>query len=70
LVRTIFVPVLGIHVAETWWLERSRLKRFGVRRGSKVWWLWVVSVFIEGAMAFKRFDIVVERLKGEGKKGR
>jgi hypothetical protein len=30
----------------------------------------VVSVFIEGAMAFKRFDIVVERLRREGKKGR
>jgi hypothetical protein len=35
-----------------------------------VWWLWVVSVFIEGAMAFKRFDIVVERLRREGKKER
>jgi hypothetical protein len=70
LVRTIFWPVLGIHVAETWWLERSRLRRFGVRRGSGVWWLWVVSVFIEGAMAIKRFDIVVERLRREGKKER
>jgi hypothetical protein len=65
LVRTIFVPVLAIHVAETWWLERSRLRRFGVRRGSKVWWLWVVSVFIEGGMAFKRFDLIVERLRRE-----
>ncbi|KAL2145214.1 hypothetical protein VTI28DRAFT_7723 [Corynascus sepedonium] len=68
LVDTIIVPVLGIHIAETWWLERSRLRRFGVRRGSQVWWLWIGSVFIEGAMAFKRFDIIVERLKRDDKK--
>ncbi|KAK3304097.1 S-adenosyl-L-methionine-dependent methyltransferase [Chaetomium strumarium] len=54
LVRAIFVPVLAIHVAETWWLERSRLRRFGVRRGRKVWWLWMGSVFIEGGMASLR----------------
>ncbi|KAK4040343.1 hypothetical protein C8A01DRAFT_46326 [Parachaetomium inaequale] len=70
LVDVIFVPVLGIHLFEAWWLERTRLQRFGVRRGSRVWWLWMGSVFVEGAMAFKRFDIVVERLRGEGKKGR
>ncbi|KAL2184916.1 hypothetical protein L209DRAFT_755821 [Thermothelomyces heterothallicus CBS 203.75] len=63
LVDALLVPVLGIHLAETWWLERSRLRKFGVRRGSRAWWLWVGSVFIEGAMAFKRFDIIVERLK-------
>ncbi|KAL2265278.1 hypothetical protein VTJ83DRAFT_6378 [Remersonia thermophila] len=68
LVNAIFVPVLGIHVAETWWLERTRLRRFGV--SGKVWWLWAGSCFIEGAMAFKRFDIVVERLRKEGKKER
>ncbi|KAL2157751.1 hypothetical protein VTH06DRAFT_5019 [Thermothelomyces fergusii] len=65
LVDALALPVLGIHLAETWWLERSRLRRFGVRRGSRVWWLWVGSVFIEGAMAFRRFDIVVERLRRE-----
>ena len=72
LVRVIFVPVVGIHVVETWLLERRKLRKYGVKRGSRVWWLWVGSVFIEGAMAFKRFDIVVERVKarGEGKKVR
>jgi hypothetical protein len=70
LVDAIFVPVLAIHLVETWLLEKTRLQKFGVRRGSRVWYLWVGSVFIEGAMAFKRFDIVVERLKAEGKKGR
>ncbi|KAK3297887.1 uncharacterized protein B0H64DRAFT_393334 [Chaetomium fimeti] len=69
LVETIFVPVVVLHVFETWLLERTKLQKFGVKRGSAVWWMWVVSVFIEGAMAFKRFDIVVEKLKGKGKKG-
>ncbi len=69
LVNTIFLPVLGIHLFETWLLERRKLSKFGVRRGSKVWWMWIGSVFIEGAMAFKRFDIVVERLQTEGRKG-
>ncbi|AEO71179.1 uncharacterized protein THITE_2123316 [Thermothielavioides terrestris NRRL 8126] len=65
LVRAIFVPVLGIHLTETWWLERSRLRAHGVRRGSGVWWLWVGSVFFEGVMAFKRFDLLVARLRRE-----
>ncbi|KAL2167909.1 hypothetical protein VTG60DRAFT_647 [Thermothelomyces hinnuleus] len=29
LVDALLVPVLGIHLAETWWLERSRLRKFG-----------------------------------------
>ncbi|KAK0662552.1 hypothetical protein QBC41DRAFT_350375 [Cercophora samala] len=69
LTRTIFWPVVGIHVAEAAWLERSRLSRFGVERGSGVWWLWMGSCFIEGAMAFKRFDILVRRAEEkEGKR--
>ena len=70
LVEAIFVPVVALHVFETWLLERTKLQKFGVRRGSAVWWKWVVSVFIEGAMAFKRFDLVVEKVRAQGKKGR
>jgi predicted CDP-diglyceride synthetase/phosphatidate cytidylyltransferase len=70
LVEAIFVPVVVLHVFETWLLERTKLQKFGVRRGSAVWWKWVVSVFIEGAMAFKRFDLVVAKLRAQGKKGR
>ncbi|KAK4228917.1 hypothetical protein QBC38DRAFT_473752 [Podospora fimiseda] len=69
LTETIFWLVVGIHVAEASWLERSRLSKFGVKRGGKVWWLWMGSCFVEGAMAFKRFDILVEReRKVKGKK--
>ncbi|KAK4102005.1 hypothetical protein N658DRAFT_495937 [Parathielavia hyrcaniae] len=64
----LFWPTLVVHSAETWWLERSRLRRYGVKRGSRVWWLWMGSVFLEGFMAFKRFDIIVRRLQAEAKK--
>lgn len=66
LVETLIAPVVALHVAEAWWLERSRLRRFGVARGGRVWWLWMGSVSVEGFMAFKRFDELVERLKAKG----
>ncbi|KAK4122782.1 hypothetical protein N657DRAFT_480230 [Parathielavia appendiculata] len=64
----LFWPTLVVHSTETWWLERSRLRQYGVKRGSKVWWLWMGSVFVEGFMVFKRFDIVVQRLRAQAKK--
>ncbi|KAK3986628.1 hypothetical protein QBC44DRAFT_401999 [Cladorrhinum sp. PSN332] len=68
LTESIFGLVVAIHVVEAAMLERTRLRRYGVERGSKVWWLWMGSCFVEGAMAFKRFDIVVERVRGGQKK--
>ena len=56
LVDVILVPVLAIHIAEVWWMERSRLSRYGVARGSAAWGLWLASVFLEGFPAFRRFD--------------
>jgi hypothetical protein len=69
LVEMIFWPVLGVHVVECWWLERSRL-RGRVRRGSRVWWMWLGCCFLEGFTCFQRFDGEVARLAGahEGKK--
>ncbi|KAK3941703.1 hypothetical protein QBC46DRAFT_381784 [Diplogelasinospora grovesii] len=63
LVNTIFIPVMCIHISEVFWLDRTRLGRFGVRRGSWAWWRWMSSGFFEGVMVFKRFDAVVEGLK-------
>ncbi|KAK4458507.1 hypothetical protein QBC42DRAFT_276543 [Cladorrhinum samala] len=68
LTETIFLMVVAIHVVEVLVMERTRLRKFGVRRGTRVWWLWVLSCFVEGGMSFKRFDIIVERLRKEGKK--
>ncbi|KAJ9161017.1 hypothetical protein NKR19_g2700 [Coniochaeta hoffmannii] len=61
-VETIFVPVLGVHVGECWWLDRTRLRRFGVERGGGLWWMWMARCFLEGFSTFGSFDSVV---KGE-----
>jgi hypothetical protein len=59
LVRKIFALVLAIHVVEAFWLDRSRLAPGGLRRGGKVWWLWVGAAFFEGLPAYRRWDRLV-----------
>lgn len=63
----LFLPVLAIHTAEAWWLDRSRLRRHSVPRMSAVWWKWVVGHFFEGFTSYQRFDRLVldERAKKE-----
>ncbi len=61
LTELILYPVLGIHLAEMWWFDRTRLAKHGVPRGSLVWWLWMGSLFFEGAPAFVRFDRAARR---------
>jgi len=63
------VPVVAIHVAEMGWFDWKRSSRYGVRRWSRVWFLWMGSVFLEGVGAQWRFDGVVRGLKrgAEGK---
>ncbi|KAI1213708.1 uncharacterized protein F4807DRAFT_197857 [Annulohypoxylon truncatum] len=65
LVRAIFVPVMVIHVAEAGWMARGRLRRHGVKTGSRVWLLWTLGTFVEGLPSMRRFDRLVE---AEGKK--
>ncbi|KAG6360391.1 hypothetical protein INS49_011449 [Diaporthe citri] len=60
LVEALFMPVLAIHVAEAWWMDRSRLAPAGVARGSRVWLLWVCNAFLEGVPAYRRWDRVVK----------
>ena len=69
LVETMVVPVVAIHVAEMGWFDWKRSSRYGVRRWSRVWFLWMGSVFLEGVGAQWRFDGVVRGLKrgAEGK---
>jgi hypothetical protein len=64
-VESILLPVLGIHLGECWWLDRSRLSKFGVPRGGALWWKWTGLCFLTGFPTFKSFDAVVKR---EGKK--
>ncbi|KAK0626377.1 hypothetical protein B0T14DRAFT_423548 [Immersiella caudata] len=69
LVETILVLVVGIHVVEMWWFDRTRGVKYGVRRGSAAWWLWMGSVFLEGMGAFLRFDGIVRRKVKAAKRG-
>jgi hypothetical protein len=67
-VRTIFWMVVGIHATECFLLDRTRLARFGIPRGTGVWWLWMATCFFEGYPSFKRFDRVVAEVRDkEGK---
>ncbi|KAM3509579.1 hypothetical protein MY11210_006269 [Beauveria gryllotalpidicola] len=64
LVKVLFVPVLGIHVAECYFLDRLRLSRHGVERYTGLWFLWEASCFLEGLMVWRRFDeLVAEKQK-------
>lgn len=60
LVEVLFLPVLAIHVAEAWYMDRSRLAPAGVPRGSRVWLLWVGNAFLEGIPAYRRWDRTVK----------
>lgn len=70
IVLAIFWPVVGIHVAEAWWLARSRLHPHGVDAGTPLWFAWIASTAIEGFGAFKRIDRMVaeKRALKESKK--
>lgn len=65
LVEALFLPVLAIHVVESWWMDRSRLAPAGVARGSKVWLLWMGNAFLEGVSAYRRWDRVVKGTKAD-----
>lgn len=67
-VGKVFYPMLAIHFTEVFLLDRLRLRRYGVERGSLLWWKWIVSVFIEGWGSWKRIDAEVDRKKKEAEK--
>ena len=61
----VIAPMVLLHSWEAWYLERTRLRRHTVPRLSRVWWMWVLSTFVEGRGAYIRFDRIV---KGEEEK--
>ncbi|PKS11788.1 hypothetical protein jhhlp_001081 [Lomentospora prolificans] len=73
-VKTIFVPVLGIHLTEMAILHRTRMRPYGIVAGTGVWWKWMGSCFFEGYPSFRRFDRLVAEKRGlketKGGKGR
>ncbi|CAD6583435.1 MAG: hypothetical protein ASARMPRED_001319 [Alectoria sarmentosa] len=58
------------HAAEASWMAKSRLEKHTVRMFSRVWWMWVLSCFVEGVGSSMRFDECVEeeKAKKEGMK--
>lgn len=67
-VKTIFWPTVILHTGETVIFDRIRMQRYGVDRGSALWWKWMVNCWIEGVTTFKRAESVVEAKKKAGKK--
>jgi hypothetical protein len=55
--------VVAIHVVEAYVMATGRLRRYNVEVMGRVWWCWVVSVFLEGFGAFMRFDEVVADIR-------
>jgi hypothetical protein len=68
--NTILLPVLAIHITETVVMERTRLRKYGVERGSGLWWVWMVDCFLEGYGSFQRFDGLVEGKRREAEKAK
>ncbi|KAL6855280.1 hypothetical protein ACO1O0_006419 [Amphichorda felina] len=67
-VGAIFWPTVLIHTAEAVIFERVRLRRYSVPRGSRVWWLWLASCWVEGVTSFKRIDRLAKRGQASKKK--
>ena len=56
----VIVFMVGLHSIEAVFMERTRLRKYNVERGSTLWWKWMVSCFLEGLFSFKRFDSLVK----------
>lgn len=66
----LFWLMIMLHAGETVWMAKGRLVRHTVRMFSRVWWLWVLSCFVEGVGSSVRFDECVkeEKARREGMK--
>lgn len=65
LARTIAMPVVGLHALEAWYMDKTRLRKYGVDKGSALWWKWIASCFIEGFGCFQRIDADVKKKTAE-----
>ncbi|PBP16235.1 hypothetical protein BUE80_DR013052 [Diplocarpon rosae] len=68
LARTLFWPFIVIHLGEAWNLDRTRLRRHGVERGTILWWTWILSCGVEGYGCYQRIDATVARKREEAEK--
>ncbi|KZZ90843.1 hypothetical protein AAL_07069 [Moelleriella libera RCEF 2490] len=59
-VRYVARPVMAVHALEPFVFARFRLRRHGVEVGTRLWWRWMTSVLVEGLIAWRRFEAVLE----------
>ncbi|KAI6245632.1 hypothetical protein HI914_06236 [Erysiphe necator] len=62
-VKLLALPTLMIHTGEVWYLDKTRLQKNGIKRGSALWWCWFLSCYTEGFGSFQRFDKELKRMK-------
>lgn len=70
IVRMISMPVLAIHFGEAYMLDKTRLRKYGVERGSALWWKWIGSCFVEGFGCWVRIDKEVRYNEKEAEKAK
>lgn len=63
------IPTIAIHVVETIYLDRSRLMKYNIERGSSMWWKWMTSCLIEGYGSFARIDAMMKKQEKDSKNG-
>ncbi|TVY26799.1 hypothetical protein LHYA1_G004826 [Lachnellula hyalina] len=68
--KALFAPTLLLHFFEAFMLDRTRLRKYGVERGSVLWFKWIVSAFVEGFATFQRIDAMVKREELEAEKAK
>lgn len=68
LANKVALPMVALHLGEAFWLDRSRLRKYGVAMGTGLWFKWIGSCFIEGFGCFQRFDGAVKRKEVEAEK--
>ncbi|KAF2432048.1 hypothetical protein EJ08DRAFT_631244 [Tothia fuscella] len=55
----VLIPMVVIHLGEAY-VMNGRLELHSVPLFSRIWWLWMVSSFIEGVGSFQRIDAIVK----------
>ncbi|CAK7227661.1 hypothetical protein SCUCBS95973_006619 [Sporothrix curviconia] len=61
MMRLTGIPILAIHVAETWWMATTRLAPHKMKPLSLQWSLWTGLTFLIGFGSFLKFDRLARR---------
>ena len=60
--------MVGLHGAEMLYFVRNKLRKHSVNPRTALWWQWVGFTFIEGQLAFRRFNDLVNNKRDEKEK--